>query len=320
MQFLFQFIRILSSEFGGGKRKYRNMFEKKDLEKYRDIISEVLKISEKVGVKTYIVGGLIRDIILKIETTDIDFVVEGDVYALSMEALKSFQGRNFKYMKEFGTASFDFIKDKNEYRIDFARARKEEYPIPGEHPKVYFVDDVKIDLFRRDFTINAIAMEINQELNFRIIDVVNGLKDISERKIRVLHKMSIADDPTRILRCVRISLKTGFLIDDSVLESLEIAKKTGSFRRVHGSRFFSEFKIAAKENFFEDFLRKLKELNVLVSIHPALDISVEEFPNHWQEKIAKLISLISNESRYDVINFFGVPKGVLKKLEKFSRV
>lgn len=303
------------------KERFKMTEIKNELEKYRDIIYEVLSLSETFGVKSYIVGGLVRDIILKMETTDIDFVVEGDVYELSKEALRIFQGRSYKYMKEFGTASFEFTRDKKEYRIDFARARKEEYPVPGEHPKIYFVDNVRVDLLRRDFTVNAIAMEIDKNLDFRLIDVVEGLKDISEKKMRVLHKMSIADDPTRILRCVRISLKTGFEIDENVFESLEIAKKIGSFRKVHGSRFFSELKLAAKEKFFSEFLKKLKEINVLLSIHPAIDIPIdEEYPEPWQDKIAMLISRIPEESRYDVVSFFGVPKGILRRLEKFSWV
>ncbi|MCS7213778.1 MAG: hypothetical protein NZ927_06120 [Candidatus Calescibacterium sp.] len=293
---------------------------KSSLEKHRKILTEILKVSDKFGVRTYLVGGFIRDVVLEIETADIDLVVEGDTYELSQELRRILRGKNYKYIENFGTASFDIEFYGKVYRIDFARARREEYPIPGEHPKVSFVDDVRVDLLRRDFSINAIAIEFDQNLNFKFIDVVGGLDDLMAKKIKILHKMSIADDPTRILRGVRISLKTGFEIDQGVIESLEIAKKIGAFKNVHGSRFFSEMKITAKEDFFDKFIEKLKELNVLISIHPALDINVYNFSGDWQDKIAELILRVSPESRYEIASFFGVPKSISKRLEKLSRV
>lgn len=291
---------------------------RKELSKYSPLILPILKASRHLGLKIYPVGGLVRDILIGVDTNDLDFVVEGDVRQLTMELLKLFRGRNYKHLKEFGTASFDLEHKCKEYRLDFARARKEWYPVPGEHPKVEFVDNVKDDLFRRDFTINAMAMEVSLDLDFHLIDVVGGLKDLMEKKIRVIHKMSIADDPTRILRAVRLALKLGFDLDSCVLESLDIAKRLGSFRRVHGSRFFSEIKIASREERFDDFMRKLKEMNVLVSIHPALDISLHNFPKDPTRRVLELLLRVAPASRYDVARFLGVSKSILRELESVS--
>ncbi len=292
------------------------------------------------------VGGFVRDILCGVKTDDFDFVVEGEVRELAREVMKRLGGRNFKHFDMFGTASFELPEGS---RVDFARAREDFYPIPGKHPLIKFVDNVEKDLGRRDFSINAMAIDMTKA-EPRLIDPFGGFDDLKRRQIRVLHKMSISDDPTRILRAVRLSLKLKFDIHEDTITSLEIAKKNGAFRNVSGDRFFSEIKIASKEKNFFMFILKLDELSVLFSIHPALSLSerqreklikmsdLEEICSdkgicsdkeniHTDEenklgsasKVAYFLSLyylLCPSTLEEIMNFFNVPKSIREELKK----
>ena len=173
-------------------------------EKTDKIIKNLALEAKNFGVKIYFVGGLVRDIIMGIEPLDIDILVEGDaidfITSLDFVDIKSVH-------KDFGT-----IKTQIEgIEIDFASTRKEFYPLSGCLPEVVelgcFIED---DLVRRDFTINAIALEILPEGNYRLIDKFSGCDDIKNRTLKVLHENSYIDDPTRILRGLDFKLRFNF--------------------------------------------------------------------------------------------------------------
>ncbi|MDT7906615.1 MAG: hypothetical protein RRA63_01015 [Candidatus Calescibacterium sp.] len=288
-----------------------------DIEKYDFVIKPVLE--EKGEIRVCAVGGFVRDIILKKPVSDFDFVVEGNPEPLAMKLFGRLMGKNLKKYEKFGTIGFEFFGGV----IDFARAREEFYPVPGKHPKVFFVDNIERDLKRRDFTINAMAMEIDPSKDYKVIDLFGGIEDIKKRKIRVLHRKSISDDPTRILRAARLKVVLDFEIAEETLESLELAKEIGAFKNVEGDRFWSEIKIASKTPKFSDFILELDRLSVLFSINPALSLGEKE-KSKLKEldkledndlKLAKFLLIYyerSPELGYEIARFFKVSKKIEK--------
>ncbi len=296
-----------------------------NIREYEFILRPVLEEAREKKMRVCPVGGFVRDIMLNIKTDDFDFVVEGDTKDIAKEVFKKLKGKNFKYFPKFGTASFEF----SEGRVDFARAREEFYPVPGKHPEIKFIDKIELDLKRRDFSINAMALEIDDGTNVRIIDLFDGLKDIKEKKIRVLHLGSISDDPTRILRAIRLKLKLKFEISKETLESLEIAKENQSFKNVSGDRYWSEIKIASRENLLYEFIIELDKLSVLFSINPELSLSSKEIEKLGKmknmppdEKLAEFLTIYFERSPYtgyEIMNFFKVSKTLEKlTLEKLK--
>ena len=173
-------------------------------DKINHIIKKIALEAERFGVKIYFVGGLVRDVLMGKTPLDIDILVEGNainfVKSLDFVEIKSIH-------KDFGTVKTE-ISGVN---IDFASTRIEEYPKSGCLPHVTKIGcDIKDDLIRRDFTINAIAARILPSLDYEIIDIFNGCDDISKGVLKVLHKNSYIDDPTRILRGLDFKLRFNF--------------------------------------------------------------------------------------------------------------
>ncbi|RUM28587.1 MAG: poly-A polymerase, partial [Aquifex sp.] len=163
-------------------------------ENIEEIAREVGEIAKEKGFKAYIVGGVVRDILLGKEVWDVDFVVEGNAVELAKELAKR-HGVNVHPFPEFGTAHLKIGKIK----LEFATARRETYSRPGAYPKVEPAS-LKEDLIRRDFTINAMAISVNSEDYGTLIDYFGGLRDLKDKVIRVLHPVSFIEDPVRILR------------------------------------------------------------------------------------------------------------------------
>ncbi len=177
-------------------------------EKTDKIIKNLALEAKNFGVKIYFVGGLVRDVIMGIEPLDIDILVAGNainfISSLNFVDIKSIH-------KDFGT-----IKTQIEgLEIDFASTRKEIYPHSGCLPQVTELGcPIEDDLIRRDFTINAIALEILGDGNYRLIDRFSGCSDIKNKTLKVLHKNSYIDDPTRILRGLDFKLRFNFNFSD----------------------------------------------------------------------------------------------------------
>ena len=168
----------------------------------QNIIDFLTFEAKRFGVKVYFVGGLVRDLIMDKTINDIDILVEGS----AIDFVQNLKGRVeiLSVHKDFNT-----VKTKIDgIEIDFASTRKEIYPYSGCLPVVTQVGcEIKEDLIRRDFTVNAIALELGEN---KIIDIFNGQKDINECKLRVLHQKSYIDDPTRILRGLDFKLRFDF--------------------------------------------------------------------------------------------------------------
>ncbi|MCL4546306.1 MAG: hypothetical protein M1576_01015, partial [Deltaproteobacteria bacterium] len=158
--------------------------------------------------------------------------------------------------------------------IDFASAREESYFKSGALPSVKF-SDLKHDVIRRDFSINTLALDLNPDNFFEIIDYCNGVKDILNKKIRVLHNLSFIDDPTRIFRAVRFEKRLNFKIEKITKNLLLDALSKGVMNNISGKRISNELSLIFKENYPEIYFERLEKLGALKSIDEDLKFTSE---------------------------------------------
>jgi len=185
-------------------------------------------------MNVYLVGGVVRDILLHKKIKDLDFVVEGEAPLLAQK-WRELKGGRIKTHSEFQTA----IWIKSDRRWDFATARVERYDYPAALP---IVENSKLenDLSRRDFTINAMAISLNGEDFGQLIDPFGGIKDLRQSNIKVLHSVSIFDDPTRAFRAVRFSASLNFSISPETKQLIQNALKQDIFKKLSPKRVLSE--------------------------------------------------------------------------------
>jgi len=206
-----------------------------------NIIEIVGKLADELKVKAYIVGGPVRDKLLGIKNYDLDFVVEEDGIKFAEALNKALKGKLTIY-KAFGTATIA-IKGK---RVDIVTSRKETYKHPAAYPAIKH-GNIKDDLFRRDFTINAMAISVNKKNFGELVDFYGGQKDLKKGVIRVLHDKSFMDDPTRIFRAVRFSVRFGFKIEPHTKRLIKEAVLDGLLREVNAGRIRKEIEAFLKE-------------------------------------------------------------------------
>lgn len=175
------------------------------------IFTKISKIASKNRFKIFLVGGLVRDLILKQESLDIDITVEGDAIEFAHLLEKENIVEIKSIHKDFGTAKIEI----EGYKIDLASTRSEAYPKKGHLPKVEKIGcSIKEDVLRRDFTINSLAMSLNENNFGELIDYVDGYKDLKNKKIKILHDDSFIDDPTRIIRGLKYATRLDFELDE----------------------------------------------------------------------------------------------------------
>jgi tRNA nucleotidyltransferase (CCA-adding enzyme) len=165
-------------------------------------IERIAAVSREHGIPVYLVGGLVRDLLLERENRDLDLVVEGDGLGFARLLADSLGGRVREH-KAFLTA---VVVDPEGFHIDVATARTELYRAPAALPEVQ-TSALRQDLFRRDFTINTLAIRLGPEGPPELIDYFGGRRDLKEKTLRVLHSLSFVDDPTRVFRAVRLELR-----------------------------------------------------------------------------------------------------------------
>jgi tRNA nucleotidyltransferase (CCA-adding enzyme) len=233
----------------------------------------------------YIVGGFVRDLLLERPSLDFDLVVEGDAISLGRALAETYGGRTTTH-RRFGTAKWQIEKIRDSLAkelgknsggelkpegfpetLDLVSARREFYTYPTALPTVER-GSIKLDLHRRDFTINTLALRLDGSHYGDLHDYWGGLADLQAGQVRVLHSLSFVDDPTRILRAVRFEQRFGFQIEPRTLELLQNA--LGLLDRVSGDRLRHELNFILQESAWESMLERLAELNVLTAIHPNL--------------------------------------------------
>jgi tRNA nucleotidyltransferase (CCA-adding enzyme) len=228
----------------------------------------------------YVVGGYVRDLLLGQTNVDIDLVVEGDAIAVARRLAHSLKVVVTSHPR-FGTAHLRLPgacprRRSGSRTLDFATARSEQYPYSAALPEVQPAP-LLADLFRRDFSINAMAARIDRHRFGPLIDPLGGLRDLERGQIRVLHERSFIDDPTRLFRTARFEGRYRFVIARGTLRLMKDAVKGGVIRNLAGSRIFRELYLIAKEPFAPRIIRRLRDLDVLTAIHPKLALPAAAF-------------------------------------------
>jgi tRNA nucleotidyltransferase (CCA-adding enzyme) len=233
-----------------------------------------------LNMPLYFVGGLVRDVLLGQPAKDLDMVVEGDAITLVGRLQEQFGGEVHTHAR-FGTAKWFLtidiwrqivsdgapIEDGLPPSIDFVTARSEFYKAPSALPEVER-GSIKLDLHRRDFTINTLAVRLDGAYLGQLLDFYGGQRDLDQGLIRVLHSLSFVDDPTRILRAVRLEQRLGFAIESRTAELIE--SSLPMLDRVTGDRIRHEIELALHEAQPVPVMARLAELGVMAQLHPEL--------------------------------------------------
>ncbi len=247
----------------------------------------------------YIVGGFVRDLILNRPSLDFDIVVEGDAIQFTQSLLKHFGGKVNTH-KRFGTAKWQISEIHQNLKenypefsdvdftelpetLDLISARTEFYDFPTALPQVER-SSIKLDLHRRDFTINTLALRLDGNHYGELYDYWGGYEDLNSGLIKVLHSLSFVDDPTRLIRAIRFEQRFNFRIEERTFQLMEEARDL--INQVSGDRLRHELNLILSETDPKPALLRLQELNFLQEIHPNLSINSEII-----EKMVKILKL-----------------------------
>lgn len=234
------------------------------------LLKDIGETAADLQVSGYVVGGFVRDLLLNINNLDLDIVIEGDgIFFAKKFAEKN--GGTVRSHEKFGTATVTLT---NHYTIDIATARLEYYEYPAAMPIVE-LSSLKLDLYRRDFTINAMAIALNPEKFGTLIDFFHSQNDLKERSIRVLHNLSFVEDPTRIFRAIRFEQRLDFRITRHTAKLIKNAIRMELFNSFFGTRFFSELKQILIVDNPLPALRRMESFSLFQFLWPELQPSLK---------------------------------------------
>ncbi|MEH2085412.1 CBS domain-containing protein [Nostoc sp.] len=316
--------------------------------------------AEKRGWHLYLVGGAVRDLLLAEATSDtlmikdIDLVVDGfhksaDVGA-GVELAKALQqlypAARLEIHGAFQTAALLWHKDPelDSLWVDIATARTEFYPYPAANPEVE-ASSIRQDLYRRDFTINAIALRLTSPRTGELLNFFGGLLDLQAKQIRVLHANSFIEDPTRIYRGVRFAVRFGFQIEPQTEEFIRYAINSGVYDRTAQensrtpalqTRLKTELKHILEAPYWKSALQLLDNLGALQCIHPSLKLDVEVLQQlrllerclrrfdpqptliHWEMRLETLIAYLEPQYRAKVAKNLQLQEDGIKRLQNLA--
>ncbi|RPD35871.1 hypothetical protein HWHPT5561_05115 [Petrotoga sp. HWH.PT.55.6.1] len=338
------------------EEKYKSQNLKEEMEKILPIsILNLLKLiglyGNELGLNVYVVGGFVRDLLLAINSKsngtksipyDIDVVVEGDGLLFGKYVAKQLRAKYVEHPK-FHTCSIFYRNGENKIiRIDIATARTEYYEEAGELPKVE-LSTIKKDLYRRDFSINAMAIKINSGSFGILMDFFNCKKDLEEGKIRILYPLSFIEDPTRILRAIRFEQRFGFEIEPNTLTKLEEAVENGYLEKVTGMRIREELEKILEEPQPMKAIKRMGKLKIILHLFektyysPTLEKDLEKLfdvreyfkanlPNYLNKVrlfhivLCVLLQYTPEESLKKITERYGLPKDFIKNLIQVKNV
>ncbi len=270
------------------EREFAEKLEQKLPPRLVDFLKRAGEKAVQRNERAYIVGGVVRDLLLGIDNFDIDLTVEGDAVALANEFLGS-AFDSITVHKQFNTATIKY----DEWNIDFVTARSETYEYPGALPKITPAS-LEEDLKRRDFTINAMAVGLSGKNYGKLYDPCNGKSDLQGFKIRILHDKSFIDDSTRIWRGLRYEQRLGFQLEAHTLELL--IRDIPMLYTISGERLRYEIECILKEKYPERVLSRAYRLGVLGSLNPFI-----EFDSPKEEWFARSREMSSPNTPSDLL-------------------
>ncbi len=325
------------------------------------LLTKASQEAEKRGWHLYLVGGAVRDLLLAQESkgtlmiTDIDLVVDGfhktaDVGAgveLAKALQKNYPAARLEIHGAFQTAALLWHKDPvlNSLWVDIATARTEFYPYPAANPEVE-ASSISQDLYRRDFTINAIALRLTSPRSGELLDFFGGLLDLQAKQIRVLHPNSFIEDPTRIYRGVRFAVRLGFAIETQTEGYIRYAINSGVYDRTAQenskipalqTRLKTELKHILEAPYWQSALQLLHNLGALKCIHPTLSLDesllqqlrllerclrrfdTQQTLIHWQIRLEALIAHLTPQYRAKVAINLQLPEDSIARLQNLAQ-
>lgn len=223
------------------------------------------ELGQETGQRAYLVGGTVRDLIIGNPNHDVDIVVEGNAPQLAQRLAEEYQARILVH-EAFQTATLELPSG---FRFDFASARTEFYAYPAALPSVES-GNLREDLYRRDFTVNAMAVCLAPDTFGKLVDYFSGYQDAVEGCIRVLHNLSFVEDPTRILRALRFKAKFRWSIEAETYRFLLQAVKEERLSQVSMTRLWHELKIILSEEDPVPILKNMAELGLERQVFPGL--------------------------------------------------
>jgi tRNA nucleotidyltransferase (CCA-adding enzyme) len=257
------------------------------------LVAAARKVADQLGVSVYLVGGMVRDMLLERANEDVDLVVEGDGIAFAEALAEALDGRAHPHLP-FLTA---VITLPDGLRVDVASARTEFYRTPAALPEVA-TSLIRQDLYRRDFTINSLAVVLSGDRYGELVDFFGGRMDIQRLEIRVLHSLSFIDDPTRALRAVRYARRLGFTIAPDTRNLISTALKEGVFERLSGQRLRRELEYVLAEPHPTTALELVADLGLLPAICPGLK---------WSDEVRSYLMEVEGQLAWHQIEQLGAP-------------
>jgi len=229
------------------------------------LLREIGQLGDQRGCQVYVVGGVVRDLLLGHVTLDLDLTVEGDGVAFARLVADRY-GAGLAVFERFATARLTF---PDGLKMDIATTRRESYAQPAVLPTVQPAS-IEEDLYRRDFTINAMAMQLNPGQFGRLLDAYGGQRDLRAHTIRVLHAGSFQDDPTRVFRAIRFEQRFGFRLERPTLRLLVQAASTNLIQQLSGLRLQNEILLLFAEHDPLRTIARLAQLKLLRFLHRRL--------------------------------------------------
>jgi tRNA nucleotidyltransferase (CCA-adding enzyme) len=229
-------------------------------------LRQIGEVADDIGYGAYAVGGFVRDLFLYRSDEDLDIVIEGNGIDFAKK-YAGMVGARIHTHEKFGTAVIIF---PNGIKIDVASARLEYYKFPAALPVVE-MSSIKLDLYRRDFTINTLAIQLNPDKFGTLIDFFTARKDIKEKIVRVLHNLSFVEDPTRVFRAIRFEQRFGFTIGKLTISLISNAINMDFFRGLSGKRVFNELRLILEEENPVAAIVRLNDFDLLKVIHPSVE-------------------------------------------------
>ena len=258
--------RLVSFQGRSGTKKCLKSLIKERLDKdVFNYLERISQIGDRLNVLLYVVGGFVRDLLLNIPNQDIDIVVEGEGIPFAACLAEEFGGRMTSHEK-FGTSVVIF---PDGYRIDVATARMEYYKHPGALPTVE-KSSLKSDLFRRDFTVNSMAVKLTGANAYCLIDFFNGERDLRSKEIHVLHSLSFIEDPCRLFRAIRFEQRFDFAMGKQAEAFMCSTIKKRLVNSLSGIRLFNEIKILLNEKRPIDCIRRMQGFELFQFVSPEM--------------------------------------------------
>ena len=265
-------------EIGGPRRNVKGLLRSRLPHRLVTLLEDAGHLADRCEVPLFVVGGCVRDLLLGIENLDLDLVVEGDGIAFSRK-LGDMLHAKVKVHERFGTA---ILMLPDGFKLDVATARTEYYEYPTALPTVE-QSSIKKDLYRRDFTINALAVRLNGKGFGDVLDFYGGQRDLNDKVIRVLHGLSFVEDPTRVFRAIRFEARFGFRLGKDTAALITGAVKMSLFHRLSGHRLLEELKLLLDEREPKQAIKRLAEFGLLRFVHPKLS---------WSDRLDKLLAAL----------------------------